>query len=89
MVPGIAAGKVSEILHLHPSTLTGVLKRLEETPKGPRLILALAPCPTGWNYDPKDSVEIGRLAVKTGNWPLKEYVALLKAKSIIIGSVPL
>ncbi|MBK9519179.1 MAG: MarR family transcriptional regulator [Anaeromyxobacter sp.] len=27
--PGIAAGKVSEILHLHPSTLTGVLKRLE------------------------------------------------------------
>jgi DNA-binding MarR family transcriptional regulator len=27
--PGIAAGRVSEILHLHPSTLTGVLKRLE------------------------------------------------------------
>jgi MarR family transcriptional regulator, organic hydroperoxide resistance regulator len=27
--PGIAAGQVSEILHLHPSTLTGVLKRLE------------------------------------------------------------
>jgi MarR family transcriptional regulator, organic hydroperoxide resistance regulator len=27
--PGIPAGKVSEILHLHPSTLTGVLKRLE------------------------------------------------------------
>jgi DNA-binding MarR family transcriptional regulator len=27
--PGIAAGKVSEILHLHPSTLTGVLQRLE------------------------------------------------------------
>jgi DNA-binding MarR family transcriptional regulator len=27
--PGIAAGKVSDILHLHPSTLTGVLKRLE------------------------------------------------------------
>jgi len=26
--PGIAAGKVSEILHLHPSTLTGVLQRL-------------------------------------------------------------
>jgi DNA-binding MarR family transcriptional regulator len=27
--PGIAAGEVAEILHLHPSTLTGVLKRLE------------------------------------------------------------
>jgi pyruvate ferredoxin oxidoreductase beta subunit len=42
--------------------------------KGPRLILALAPCPPGWGYDPKDSVEIGRLAVRTGVWPLKEYV---------------
>jgi pyruvate ferredoxin oxidoreductase beta subunit len=42
--------------------------------RGPRMIIALAPCPTGWDYDPKDSVEIGRLAVKTGVWPLREYV---------------
>ena len=42
--------------------------------KGPRLILALSPCPTGWGYDPQETVEIGRLAVKTGIWPLKEYV---------------
>src|SRR5256714_3983183 len=27
--PGIAAGRGAEILHVHPSTLTGVLKRLE------------------------------------------------------------
>jgi MarR family transcriptional regulator, organic hydroperoxide resistance regulator len=26
--PGITAGEVAEILHLHPSTLTGILKRL-------------------------------------------------------------
>jgi pyruvate ferredoxin oxidoreductase beta subunit len=42
--------------------------------RGPRMIIALAPCPTGWDYDPRDSVEIGHLAVKTGVWPLKEYV---------------
>ncbi|MFN3593944.1 MAG: thiamine pyrophosphate-dependent enzyme [Thiobacillaceae bacterium] len=42
--------------------------------KGPRLLLALAPCPTGWDFDPKDTVEVGRLAVRTGVWPLKEYV---------------
>jgi pyruvate ferredoxin oxidoreductase beta subunit len=42
--------------------------------RGPRLIHALAPCPTGWEFDPKDSVEIGRLAVRTGMFPLKEYV---------------
>ncbi len=42
--------------------------------KGPRLILALAPCPTGWDFEPKDTVDLGRLAVKSGMWPLKEYV---------------
>jgi pyruvate ferredoxin oxidoreductase beta subunit len=42
--------------------------------KGPRMILALAPCPTGWGYEPKDTVAIGRLAVKTGIFPLKEYI---------------
>jgi pyruvate ferredoxin oxidoreductase beta subunit len=40
---------------------------------GPRLVLALAPCPTGWDFDPSESVEVGRLAVQTGIWPLKEY----------------
>ncbi len=42
--------------------------------KGPRMIISLAPCPTGWDFDPKETVEIGHLAVKTGIWPLKEYV---------------
>ena len=41
--------------------------------QGPRLILTLAPCPPGWDFDPKDAVEIGKLAVRTGIWPLKEY----------------
>ena len=27
--PGVAAGRVAEILRVHPSTLTGILKRLE------------------------------------------------------------
>lgn len=42
--------------------------------RGPRLILALSPCPTGWGYDAADTVGIGRLAVRTGIFPLKEYV---------------
>jgi DNA-binding MarR family transcriptional regulator len=28
--PGIAAGRIAQILHLHPSTLTGILQRLEQ-----------------------------------------------------------
>jgi pyruvate ferredoxin oxidoreductase beta subunit len=42
--------------------------------QGPRLLITLAPCPTGWDFDPQESVEIGKLAVKTGVWPLKEYI---------------
>jgi len=38
------------------------------------MIIALAPCPPGWDYDPKETVNIGKLAVKTGVWPLKEYI---------------
>ncbi|MFW9937641.1 MAG: thiamine pyrophosphate-dependent enzyme [Candidatus Thorarchaeota archaeon] len=41
---------------------------------GPKYIHILAPCPPGWNYDPKDSIEIGRLAVQTGFWPLYEII---------------
>lgn len=28
--PGVGAGRLAEILHLHPSTLTGILRRLED-----------------------------------------------------------
>jgi len=42
--------------------------------KGPKMITALSPCPTGWGFDPEHTVQIGELAVKTGIWPLKEYV---------------
>ena len=42
--------------------------------EGPRLILALAPCPTGWDFDPRETAHIGKLAVQSGVWPLKEYV---------------
>ncbi|MDX1484198.1 MAG: thiamine pyrophosphate-dependent enzyme [Alphaproteobacteria bacterium] len=41
--------------------------------KGPRLIIAHAPCPPGWGFDPAKTVEVGRLAVDSGVWALKEY----------------
>ena len=61
------------VVNAEPLDLAKKLERARDI-KGPRLILALAPCPTGWGYDPALSVEIGRLAVRTGIWPLKEYV---------------
>lgn len=63
---------VATVIGADPLDLARKVQRAA-TLKGPRLILALAPCPTGWDFDPGDTVEIGRLAVKTGIWPLKEY----------------
>jgi len=42
--------------------------------RGPKLYIALAACPTGWGFDSRDSVELEKLAVATGVWPLKESV---------------
>ena len=41
---------------------------------GPKYIHILAPCPPGWGYDPSKSIEIGKLAVQTGFWPLYEVI---------------
>lgn len=41
---------------------------------GPAFINALAPCPRGWRYDPKDTIEMCKLAVDTCFWPLYEIV---------------
>jgi pyruvate ferredoxin oxidoreductase beta subunit len=41
--------------------------------RGPRLLLLLAPCPTGWGFEPSELVEVGRLAVATGIFPLMEW----------------
>jgi pyruvate ferredoxin oxidoreductase beta subunit len=40
--------------------------------RGPTFIHILAPCPPGWRYPTEKTVEIGKLAVKTGVWVLWE-----------------
>ena len=64
---------VATVVGAEPLDLAKKIEKARDM-KGPRLVIALSPCPTGWEYDPRESVEIGRLAVKTGVWPLKEYV---------------
>jgi len=41
--------------------------------QGPRYIQIHVPCPPGWGYDEKLSVEVGRLAVECGLYPLVEW----------------
>jgi pyruvate ferredoxin oxidoreductase beta subunit len=40
--------------------------------RGPSFLHVLAPCPTGWRFSSDMTVEIGRLAVKSGMWILYE-----------------
>jgi pyruvate ferredoxin oxidoreductase beta subunit len=39
---------------------------------GPKLFINLSACPPGWGVEPAESVEVAKLAVDTGVWPLKE-----------------
>ncbi|MCX6681500.1 MAG: thiamine pyrophosphate-dependent enzyme [Methanoregula sp.] len=40
--------------------------------RGPAFIHILVPCPSGWRFPPEKTIEIGRLAVKSGMWILYE-----------------
>jgi pyruvate ferredoxin oxidoreductase beta subunit len=41
--------------------------------RGPKYLQIHVPCPPGWGYDENASVEVGRLAVETGIYPLVEW----------------
>ena len=40
--------------------------------KGTKFVHLFSPCPPGWRFDPSESIEIARLAVKSGMWILWE-----------------
>ncbi len=42
--------------------------------EGPAYLHILSPCPTGWRYSPNLTIEMGRLAVETGVFPLYEVI---------------
>lgn len=64
---------IATISPRHPVDLSEKFRRSMQF-KGPKLFIALSPCPTGWLYDPSFSSKIARLAVETGVWALKEAV---------------
>jgi pyruvate ferredoxin oxidoreductase beta subunit len=59
---------------------------------GSKFIHVLAPCPTGWKFPPGKTIEMGKLAVKTGMWVLyeREYGTLaISAPSKVAMAKPL
>ncbi|HOZ43706.1 MAG: Ketoisovalerate oxidoreductase subunit VorB [Euryarchaeota archaeon ADurb.Bin009] len=55
----------------YPLDLYKKVKKALSIP-GPKFIHILAPCPPGWRYPTEKTVEMGKLAVKTGTWILYE-----------------
>lgn len=55
----------------YPFDLINKVKKGAEI-KGPAYIHILCPCPTGWRHPSDMTIEIGRLAVETGIFPLYE-----------------
>jgi len=55
----------------HPEDFQAKLKRALQI-EGFRFFLLHAPCPTGWKTEPAETVELVRLAVRSGVFPLYE-----------------
>ena len=55
----------------YPHDIQAKVKRAMKI-KGPKYLQVHVPCPLGWGLDPKLTVEIARLAVETGLYPLFE-----------------
>lgn len=84
--PGGVAGRKQDLFELwrvqqpafvatvspsHPLDLMDKVARARRL-VGPKLLVSFSSCPPGWGIEPAESVEIARLAVETGVWPLKE-----------------
>jgi pyruvate ferredoxin oxidoreductase beta subunit len=45
-----------------------------KTVHGFKMLIIHSPCPVGWRFDPSKTIEVARLAVQSGVWPLYEII---------------
>jgi pyruvate ferredoxin oxidoreductase beta subunit len=55
----------------YPKDMIKKIKKAVDV-EGPTYVHAHAPCTTGWGFDTSKTVEVAKLAVQTGLWPLYE-----------------
>jgi pyruvate ferredoxin oxidoreductase beta subunit len=66
-IPYVAVASMSYFADLRRKT-----KKALDT-RGPKYMQVHVPCPPGWGYDEKNTLEIGKLAVECGLYPLVEW----------------
>lgn len=57
----------------YPEDIFEKVSKATKKENQPAYIHCITPCPVDWHTQPKDTVEVGRLIVQTGIWPLWEY----------------
>jgi pyruvate/2-oxoacid:ferredoxin oxidoreductase beta subunit len=68
----------------HPQDAVRKLRRALDT-RGFRFLHVLAPCPTGWKSEPALGIELVRLAVRSGVYPVVEIV---EGRKLVINLEP-
>lgn len=70
----MAAHNSPYVAQASPGYYNDLMKKVQKalSVEGPTFINILSPCPRGWRYDPSRTIEIAKLAVLTGFWPLYE-----------------
>jgi pyruvate/2-oxoacid:ferredoxin oxidoreductase beta subunit len=70
----MAAHRVPYCATVNLADLEDALRKMRQAldMKGFRFLHILAPCPTGWKSEPADGVELVRLAVQSGLYPVYE-----------------
>jgi len=61
-IPYVATANIAYPIDMDQKFLKGLQV------EGPSFIHVLQPCPTGWRFDPRYGIEVGRLAVETAMW---------------------
>jgi pyruvate ferredoxin oxidoreductase beta subunit len=67
-VPYVATASVA-----YPADLVNKIKKALAV-KGPKYLQVYVPCVPGWGIEPKDTVNVAKLAIATGYYPIVEYV---------------
>lgn len=70
----IMAAHGGYVAQASPSQWHDLIKKAEKAfaYQGPSFINVISPCPRGWRFASNDTIQIARLAVESGVWPLYE-----------------
>ena len=70
----VVAHRAPYVAQASPAFYNDLMKKVQKalSTEGPTFMNIFSPCPRGWRHPDSQSIEIARLAVLTGFWPLYE-----------------